>query len=356
MRFTRCTFIATLPSIMSNNNHNNRNHQRNSGTDETTRSGAGRYDDGVSSMSSEFWSRPQEQFYDEPASANPASHPPSELFLPAVPGIKRRKPKRGIVPGCLARILPTWVTQAPLFLKVFFVGCLIMITVALSLIVIKAAIRNDNEATMEDPSTGDGDPSYWDEDDAQNPPGVSGRIPTTLAPSMQPTSLLTERIQEDEEKSMEELFDSAAPPTHSPRTPSPTKPVRGSPLATQTTAPPTVYAPVLVEEEDSLPVANVFTKDAGGKDKKKRDSKENDTKEKSSKKDSREKESEERPSTKEKSSRKKTDAKKTNSKKSASTKKPNSSKDKRSKKEKDSSSEEDVEEDNGKGRKRRWRR
>jgi hypothetical protein len=146
--------------------------------------------------------------------------------------------------------------------------------------------------TLNDNQTGGtGGQDYWDQ--ASRNPGVSDRIPptTTWTPTIQPTSSLTELLEAEEDKIVEEVLETH--PT-TPLTPWTTpaqstmsstianNPVRGSPLDNRITISPTQWAPVLVaEEEDRLPEVNLFAKNVDESQEKSKKSKE-DKKEKTS--------------------------------------------------------------------------
>ena len=258
-------------------------------SDETS----GVYDDGVSSISSEFWSRPRERFRDEmPVAAGNTETKslPSELLLPALMctvdngSVKWHDSGRKGLPAvkCLDRILPQWMSEAPLVFKICFLFCIFMILAAVGLIAMSTWVNGSSEGHNHT-TTDVGD------DVPRNP--ADGAVTLSFTPTMQPTAYASELLWndggsgadgQDGDSPDRNVFDATANP--SPR------PVRGSsapsasPIAI--TATPSVYAEVVLEEEedeDFLPVAteNTYTEK---KDSKKKDDKKSDKKDGSKKK------------------------------------------------------------------------
>jgi len=164
-------------------------------TDETS----GQFDDGISSISSQFWSRPAETFENEPPNARPTTAPvddvpkpvPKELLLPALAftvvngSVKIHTRNRRGLPsiGCLDKVAPRWVKESPWLFKILFMFCAVLVLAAVALIVVSSLSSPSSETTSSSQSTPDGD--FLAELNNRSP---SVPASATSTPSLTPTS------------------------------------------------------------------------------------------------------------------------------------------------------------------------
>jgi len=164
-------------------------------TDETSR----HFDDEVSSISSQFWSRPAERFENEPQKIPPpvvddGPNPvPKELLLPALPfsvvngSVKiHTTSRRGLPPiRCLDNVVPRWVKESPWLFKILFLFCFALILTAAALIVFSSFSSSDDSTSVSRTSS---DSDFLAELNNRGPPG--GSAPVAMTPTLAPTSTI----------------------------------------------------------------------------------------------------------------------------------------------------------------------